>query len=336
MPGLRRNVILVGDAGQQLRMRPSGSINCVITSPPYFLLRDYDAHGQIGLEQTVELWVDKLAAVMAEVGRVLADHGTVWLNLGDSYSRHTRYGGPPKSLLLGPERLLLALSADGWIIRNKIAWAKTNPRPASVGDRLTCTWEPLYLLVRQRRYFFDLDAIRVPHRSAPGRQRRGRSAPGRWPATTPGCRGSKQLGRLAIGWARTRAMCGGCRRAATAAPTSPPSLRRWSSDPYSPAVRSVSALPAVSPGGGSGLGSLVGWPFAVSSDRAAPARRATGRGWCSIRSWGLAPWRWSPSGTAGTGWAWRSILALPSWPRRGWRRNGLGGRRHEPACSVHG
>ena len=178
MPGLRRNVILVGDAGQQLRMRPSGSINCVITSPPYFLLRDYDAHGQIGLEQTVELWVDKLAAVMAEVGRVLADHGTVWLNLGDSYSRHTRYGGPPKSLLLGPERLLLALSADGWIIRNKIAWAKTNPRPASVGDRLTCTWEPLYLLVRQRRYFFDLDAIRVPHRSAPGRQRRGRSAPG--------------------------------------------------------------------------------------------------------------------------------------------------------------
>ncbi len=177
MPGLCRNVVLVGDAGQQLGKLPSGSIDCVITSPPYFLLRDYDAHGQIGLEPTVHQWVDKLAAVMQEVGRVLADHGTVWLNLGDSYSRHARYGGPPKSLLLGPERLLLALSADGWIVRNKIVWAKTNPRPASVSDRLTCTWEPLYLLSRQWRYFFDLDAIRVPHRSVPGRQRRGQPAP---------------------------------------------------------------------------------------------------------------------------------------------------------------
>jgi len=160
-----RNKVLVGDAATVLATLPDALVDCVVTSPPYFQLRDYGVAGQIGLEPTVEEWVARLRAVFVEVSRVVKPWGAVWLNLTDSYSRHSRYGAPPKSLLLGPERLLLALVDDGWIVRNKIVWAKPNPMPASVGDRLNTTHELVYLLVRSRRYFFDLDAIREPHRS---------------------------------------------------------------------------------------------------------------------------------------------------------------------------
>lgn len=159
--------ILVGDAVERLRQLPSRSVNTVITSPPYFRLRNYQAEGQLGAEETVQQWVEGLLAVMEELARVLRDDGTVWLNLGDTYSRHLLHGAPPKSLVLAPERLLLALNQAGWSCRNKIVWAKPNPMPASVRDRLTTTWEPLYLLTRSRSYFFDLDAIRVPARSDP-------------------------------------------------------------------------------------------------------------------------------------------------------------------------
>jgi DNA modification methylase len=104
---------------------------------------------------------------MRAVAQVLKPSGSVWLNIGDSFSRHHRYGTAPKSLLLGPERLALALADDGWIVRNRVAWVKQNTVPTSTRDRLACNWEPVYLLVRGRRYFFDLDAIRVPHRSKP-------------------------------------------------------------------------------------------------------------------------------------------------------------------------
>lgn len=156
--------LLVGDAVTQLRTLPMSSVDCVITSPPYFLLRNYGHDDQIGLEATVEDWVAQLSAVMAEVARVLKPTGGVWLNLGDSFSRGDRYGAPSKSLLLGPERLLLALAEAGWIVRNKVIWAKPNPMPASVRDRLTCSWEPIYFLVRSSNYFFDLDVAREPHR----------------------------------------------------------------------------------------------------------------------------------------------------------------------------
>jgi DNA modification methylase len=169
-----RNQVLVGDALQVLRTLPAALIDCVITSPPYYQLRDYGVVGQIGLEASVEGWVDELRAVFGEVARVLKPQGALWLNVTDSYSRHLRYGAPPKSALLGPERLLLALAADGWIVRNKVVWAKPNPMPASVGDRLNTTHELVYLLVRQRQYFFDLDAIRQPHTSrGPRTSRRG-------------------------------------------------------------------------------------------------------------------------------------------------------------------
>jgi DNA modification methylase len=150
---------LVGDAPAVLRRLPSASIDCVVTSPPYHLLRHYGGGSEeLGTETHVDDYVARLVAVMDEIAHVLKPTGSVWLNLGDSYSRHARFGAPPKSLLLAPERLLLALSRQGWIVRNKVIWAKTAGLPASVTDRLTCQWEPLYLLVRSPHYHFDLDA----------------------------------------------------------------------------------------------------------------------------------------------------------------------------------
>jgi DNA modification methylase len=154
-----------------------------VTSPPYFALRNYGMVGQLGLEPSVDEWVGNLIVVVDEMARVLVPTGSLWLNLGDSYSRSPTHGALPKSLVLAPERLLLALAERGWIVRNKVVWAKPNPMPASVGDRLTATWEPLYLLVRSARYFFDLDAIRVPHRSTrqPSRkQPRTSTGPASW------------------------------------------------------------------------------------------------------------------------------------------------------------
>lgn len=172
MNALPRNTILVGDALQRLRELPAASVDCCITSPPYFQLRDYGVVGQLGLEPTVSEWVEQLRQVFAEGGRVLKPSGSLWLNLGDSYSRHAKYGAPPKGLLLAPERLLLALAEDGWLVRNKVIWAKTNPMPHSVGDRLNTTYDVVYFLVRSRRYYFDLDQIREPHRSRGGRRAR--------------------------------------------------------------------------------------------------------------------------------------------------------------------
>lgn len=163
MTTLPRNTILVGDALKRLRTLPTASVDCVITSPPFYMLRDYGVAGQLGLEPTVTAWVENLRAVCRELARVLKPTGSLWLNLGDSYSRHRRYGASPKSLLLAPERLLLALVADGWLVRNKCVAAKRNPMPTSVNDRLTTTYEVVYFLVRSPRYFFSLDAIRLPY-----------------------------------------------------------------------------------------------------------------------------------------------------------------------------
>ena len=160
-----RNEMITGDARQVLGTLPDAFVDTVVTSPPYFRLRDYGVSGQLGLEPHVDDWVAELRAVMSQVARVLKPGGSVWLNLADSYERTGRTGGLPKSLLLGPERLLLALQRDGWIVRNQVVWAKTNPIPASVRDRLSANHERLFLLVRSRHYYFNLDAIRLPHRS---------------------------------------------------------------------------------------------------------------------------------------------------------------------------
>jgi site-specific DNA-methyltransferase (adenine-specific) len=169
-----RNRLLIGDALERLRSLPDGSVDCVVTSPPYFALRDYGVAGQIGQEAHVDGWVMRLRDVCREIHRVLAPHGSLWLNLGDSYSGHARYGAPAKSLLLGPERVARVLIDDGWLLRNKVVWAKTNPLPSPVSDRLTPSHEFVYFFAKQSSYFFDLDAIREPAGS--NRPPSGRSA----------------------------------------------------------------------------------------------------------------------------------------------------------------
>jgi site-specific DNA-methyltransferase (adenine-specific) len=158
-----RNTILIGDALTRLQELPTGGVDLVCTSPPYYLLRSYGSPEQLGLETSVSEWVEALREVFAEVARVLQPTGSLWLNLGDSYSRHPKYGAPAKGMLLAPERLLLALTEDGWIVRNKVIWSKTNAMPTSVSDRLATTYDVVYFLVRSTHYYFDLDAIREPH-----------------------------------------------------------------------------------------------------------------------------------------------------------------------------
>ena len=172
MNRLPRRQILLGDAAHQLQRLPPGSVDCVITSPPYYMLRNYGVENQIGLEPHVDRWVDELRLVCGEMARVLKLSGSLWLNLGDSFSRHAKFGAPPKGLLAAPERLLLALMRDGWICRGKVIWSKPNPMPSSVTDRLNMTYEVVYHLVRSPRYYFNLDAIREAHRSRGNRTAR--------------------------------------------------------------------------------------------------------------------------------------------------------------------
>lgn len=162
------NTILEGDAHKQLASLPDAFVDCVVTSPPYYLQRSYEVDSQIGLEPTVEEWVSKLRAVFHEVARVLKPTGALWLNIADTYSRGSASGAPPKSLLLGPERLALALLTDGWVLRNRCIWRKQAPMPSGVSDRLETTYDTVYFMTRSRRYGFDLDAIREPIADAGG------------------------------------------------------------------------------------------------------------------------------------------------------------------------
>jgi len=184
--------ILIGDVRTRLADLPEASIDTVITSPPYFRLRNYGHDGQIGLEAHVDQWVDELRLVARGIRRVLKPTGSMWLNLGDTYSRHDREGAGPKSLVLAPERLALALVSDGWVLRNKVVWAKTNPMPTSVKDRLSCTWEAMYFFSRGPSYYFDLDAIRVAHagvRTTSRQQRPAWSVPTDWRGPSSGSNG---------------------------------------------------------------------------------------------------------------------------------------------------
>jgi site-specific DNA-methyltransferase (adenine-specific) len=195
MTAAPRNTILMGDAADQLAQLPASSVDTVVTSPPYFQLRDYGVSGQLGMEPTVHGWVANLRPVFREIARVLVPTGGLFLNLGDSFSRHPKYGAPTKSLILAPERLLLALVQDGWIVRNKLIWAKTNPLPSSVSDRFTLTYEWVYFLVRQERYFFDLDAVREPHRTrASGQRAAATSGKPAWAGTLAGTLGGLRSG----------------------------------------------------------------------------------------------------------------------------------------------
>ncbi len=145
-----------GDSLQVLQSLPDESVNCCVTSPPYYGLRDYGNEGQYGLEPTPAAYVETMRALFAEVRRVLAKDGTLWLNLGDSYA-------PTKNLLGIPWRVAFALQDDGWILRNAIVWAKPNAMPEPVTDRLSTKHELIFMFSRSRKYWFDLDPIREAH-----------------------------------------------------------------------------------------------------------------------------------------------------------------------------
>ncbi|MEN2738911.1 site-specific DNA-methyltransferase [Microbacterium sp. X-17] len=164
--------LFVGDAGFCLRQFPDHSVDMVLTSPPYANgLRNYGVKGQLGQEASVGEWVDNVVTALEPLQRVLTEQGTLWLNVDDSYSRTPGQGAPRKGLLLGPERLAIALSEHGWIVRNKLVWKKSNGLPTAVTDRLRHQWEAVYVLARSPRYFFDLDAVRVPHESRPPKRK---------------------------------------------------------------------------------------------------------------------------------------------------------------------
>jgi len=137
------------------------SIQCIVTSPPYWSLRDYGVRGQLGAEATPDAFVAALVAVFREARRVLRDDGTLWLNLGDCYSQSGCGGNPPAKNLLGmPWRVAFALQADGWCLRSDIIWSKPNPMPESVTDRPTRAHEYIFLLSKGPTYYYDFAAIK--------------------------------------------------------------------------------------------------------------------------------------------------------------------------------
>ena len=174
-----------------LKMLPDESVHCVVTSPPYFGLRDYGMDAQIGLEAMPDVFVDELAGVFREARRVLRADGVAWVNMGDSYNNSDKWGGggantgkhsldangkvpswsgvrrrwrgmdecKPKDLIGIPWMLAFAMRADGWYLRQDIIWHKPNPMPESVTDRCTKAHEYLFLLAKSERYYFDQSAI---------------------------------------------------------------------------------------------------------------------------------------------------------------------------------
>ena len=130
-----------------LKQLPDESIDCVITSPPYWAKRDYGIDNQIGLEPTFQEYLEKLWEIFDEVYRILKPAGTVWINLGDTYNT--------KCLLLIPERFAIGMIDRGWILRNTIIWHKPNAMPESVKDRFTVDFEYIYFFVKQKKYYFE-------------------------------------------------------------------------------------------------------------------------------------------------------------------------------------
>lgn len=179
-----KNIALLNcDVLDGLKTLPDQSVQCVVTSPPYYGLRDYGHAGQIGAEKTPDLYVAKMVEVFREVKRVLKNDGTLWLNLGDSYagkgigSDHGKavfndetcgkksklpIGLKNKDLIGIPWRVAFALQADGWYLRQDIIWNKPNTMPESVTDRCTKSHEYIFLLSKSAKYYFDAEAIKEP------------------------------------------------------------------------------------------------------------------------------------------------------------------------------
>lgn len=187
----QRVTLYLGDAATTLALLPTGSVDCIVTSPPYWRTRDYEGvPNQLGQETTAEAYVEALRAAFNAARRVLADSGTLWLNLGDRYAPHGGARPGEKNLLGLPWHVALALQEDGWLLRNEITWHKPNAVPESVRDRLARRHEHLFLLTKAPRYHFDLDPIRQPYTGDRALSRRAHrtankpnTARGTWPPT---------------------------------------------------------------------------------------------------------------------------------------------------------
>jgi len=187
--GITRSTVIQGDAELLLRRLPSNFFQCCVTSPPYWGLRDYRADGQIGDEDDPDDYILRLVAVFEQIRRVLSDDGTLWLNIGDSYTSGNRgYRAPdqknpvramsyrpktpdglkPKDLVGIPWRLAFALQKAGWYLRSDIIWEKPNCMPESVKDRPTRCHEYVFLLSKSLRYFYNNQSVREEN----GRNRR--------------------------------------------------------------------------------------------------------------------------------------------------------------------
>lgn len=190
---LNGSTLFEGDALTVLRRLPSSSVRCVVTSPPYWGLRDYGIAEQIGLELSMHQFLQRLVTVFAEVRRVLTDDGTLWLNIGDNYTSGNRgYRAPdkknparamevrpdtpeglkPKDLIGIPWRLAFALQADGWYLRSDIVWNKPNAMPESVKDRPARAHEFLFMFTKSEKYYYDWEAVREPADNGGMRNRR--------------------------------------------------------------------------------------------------------------------------------------------------------------------
>lgn len=180
---LRGSVLFEGDALTVLRRLPSKSVRCVVTSPPYWGLRDYGIEEQIVLENTLTQFLNRLISVFSEVKRVLTDDGTFWLNIGDGYTSGNRgwrapdkknparamttrpdtpVGLKPKDLLGVPWRLAFALQSDGWYLRSDVVWHKPNAMPESVKDRPARAHEYLFLFSKSEKYYYNWKAVLEP------------------------------------------------------------------------------------------------------------------------------------------------------------------------------
>lgn len=180
---LNRCEVIVGDARQVLQSFPDECFQCAVTSPPYWGLRDYGINGQIGAEPSVEAYINDLVLLFRDVRRTLSSDGTLWLNIGDSYTSGGRtwrdaddknkgramdYRPPtpeglkPKDLIGVPWKLAFALQADGWYLRTDIVWNKPNCQPESVKDRPTRSHEYVFLFSKSERYYYDWQSIMEP------------------------------------------------------------------------------------------------------------------------------------------------------------------------------
>jgi DNA modification methylase len=208
---------LHGDAFEMLKTLESDSIQVCVTSPPYWMLRDYNVVGQIGLEKTPEDYILRLVDVFREVRRVLKPDGTLWVNISDTYSgqsggfqgktgdRNTRAFrsrgmgrktvSKPKDLIGIPWMLAFALRADGWYLRSEIIWHKPNPMPESVLDRPTLSHEKVFLLSRSEKYFYNAAAIAEPSVEDESKRAARREAAREYPAHTEAAQ-SRQPGNV--------------------------------------------------------------------------------------------------------------------------------------------